>query len=101
MLTREPSPGRDRQAEQLARMTGRAAGTALRLALEPSISDADRLQEVLGAADFDAELLRQTWFRLCLENLQSPSRAAAEAARLVSLALDLQAVLSEGEVARA
>jgi hypothetical protein len=77
------------------REPGRLIGTALRLELEPSLSESDRLQELLAAADFDRVLLGETWFSLTLGQLRSPSKASAEAARLVSLALDLEIALSE------
>lgn len=101
MLTREPPTGRDDEMARPARTIDRIVGAALRLALEPSLSQADRLTELLAIADFDTELLRPARFRLNLEALHCPSRTAAEAARLLSLALELGTALSKTEVARA
>lgn len=77
----------------------RLVGAAMRLQLEPGLSQGERLRELLLLADHDGELLGRAWLHVEIDSLSHPSISLSNLAGLLSRALDLQVLLLDVEAA--
>ncbi len=85
--TEETHPWPERSAE-----VRRLVGAAIRITVDPTLSDDDRMREMV-AITRDRGLLGRVWLRVAIESLVRPGCAVISAQELLRAALDAKTTL--------